>query len=76
MMSPADPMHCGKVDTGVSCRPSASHHITSICIHATAEYLLITSVKGECLLLFLVIATLTRIFENLQHCHKHLEMVV
>jgi len=76
MMSPADPIHCGIVDTGVSCRPSASHHITSICIHAAAQYLLVTSVKGECLLLFLVTATLTSIFNNSQQCHKHPETVV
>ena len=50
--STADPIHCGTVDTRVSCRPSESHHITSMCIHAAAEYLLVTSVKGERLLLF------------------------
>jgi hypothetical protein len=75
-MSPADLIHCGTVDTGVSCRPSASHHIISICIHAAAKYLLVTGVKGECLLLFLVTATLTSISDNSQQFDKHLEMVV
>ena len=76
IMSPADPIHCGIVDNWVSCRPSASRHITSICIHAAAKYLLVTSVKKECLVLFLVTATLTSIFDNSQQCHNHLEMVV
>jgi hypothetical protein len=47
-----------------------------MCIHAAAEYLLVTSVKGECLLLFLVTATLTSNFDNSQQCHKRLEMLV
>ena len=45
-------------------------------IFYAAEYLLLTSVKRECLLLFLVTATLTCIFGNSQQCYKHLEMVV
>ena len=45
-------------------------------IFYAAEYLLLTSVKRECLLLFLVTATLTCIFDNSQQCYKHLEMVV
>jgi hypothetical protein len=76
IMSPADPIHCGIVDNWVSRRPSASCHITSICIHAAAKYLLVTSAKEECLVLFLVTATLTSIFDNSQQCHNHLEMVV
>jgi hypothetical protein len=43
LVSPADPIHCGIVDINVSCRPSELHHITSICIYATAMNLVVTS---------------------------------
>jgi hypothetical protein len=43
LASPTDLIHCGTVDTDVSCRPFESHHITLICIYATTMYLLLTS---------------------------------